>query len=112
MSIAINLMVCIQYPDELTLVKLSFRIVVQLGVSRMTIVESEPPYTKTFQSETPILYHHCPSLFRKRFKSHLLRFSRLRNSSRVFALDLIAPNIQLVVVVALVFCTPLITMHK
>lgn len=41
-----------------------------------------------------------------------LRFSKLRNSSLVFALDRMQPNIQLVVVVLLVFCTPRITMHR
>ena len=44
-------------------------------------------------------------------KSHL-RFKRLRNSSLVFALDRIQPNMQLVVVVAPVFCTPRMTIHK
>lgn len=41
-----------------------------------------------------------------------LRFNRLKNSSRVFALDRMQPSIQLVVVVAPGFCTPLMTMHK
>lgn len=40
------------------------------------------------------------------------RFSKLRNSSRVLALDRIAPSMQLVVVRAVVFSTPLIAMHR
>lgn len=39
-------------------------------------------------------------------------FNKLRNSSLVLALDRIQPNIQLVVVIAPVFWTPLITIHK
>ena len=38
--------------------------------------------------------------------------SKLKNSSLVFALDLIAPSIQLVVVDEDVFWTPRMTMHK
>jgi hypothetical protein len=37
---------------------------------------------------------------------------RFRNSSRVFAAERMAPSIQLVVVVAPVFCTPRMTMQK
>lgn len=44
-------------------------------------------------------------------QNHLL-LTRFKNSSRVFALDRMQPSMQLVVVVAPVFCTPLITMHK
>ena len=43
---------------------------------------------------------------------HLPLFSKLKNSSLVFALLLIAPSIQLVVVLLCVFCTPLMTIHK
>jgi hypothetical protein len=39
-------------------------------------------------------------------------FNKLRNSSLVLALDLIAPSMQLVVVDEAVFCTPRMTMHK
>lgn len=38
--------------------------------------------------------------------------TRFKNSSLVFALDRIQPNMQLVMVDAEVFSTPLITMHK
>lgn len=43
---------------------------------------------------------------------HYLRFNRVKNSSRVLALDRIHPSIQLVVVVLLTFCTPRITMQR
>ena len=39
-------------------------------------------------------------------------FKRLKNSSLVFALDLIAPSMQLVVVDEAVFWTPRMTMHR
>ena len=42
---------------------------------------------------------------------HLL-LTKVRNSSLVFALDRIHPNIQLVVAVAPDFCTPLITIQR
>ena len=44
-------------------------------------------------------------------RNHLL-LSNVKNSSRVFALDRIAPSMQLVVVEEAVFSTPLITIHK
>jgi hypothetical protein len=47
-----------------------------------------------------------------RKRSSYRLFSKLKNSSRVFALDLMAPSMQLVVVDEAVFCTPRITMHK
>lgn len=43
---------------------------------------------------------------------YLLVFRRVKNSSLVFALDLMHPNMQLVVVVLLVFCTPRMTMQR
>jgi hypothetical protein len=43
---------------------------------------------------------------------HYLRFNRVKNSSRVLALERMHPNIQLVVVVLLTFCTPRITMQR
>ena len=46
------------------------------------------------------------------FHHLLFLLRRLRNSSRVLALDLIAPSMQLVVVEEAVFCAPRITMHR
>jgi hypothetical protein len=53
----------------------------------------------------------CPPTLAPESNHHRLP-SRLKNSSLVFALFLIAPNIQLVVVIAPGFCTPRITIHK
>lgn len=58
-----------------------------------------------------IFYHQSEKELRS-FNLFYFLFKSDRNSSRVFALDRIHPSIQLVVVVAPVFCTPLMTMHK
>lgn len=55
--------------------------------------------------------HTLPNLSAE-YLSGYLRFKRLRNSSLVLALDRMQPSIQLVIVVAVVFSTPLMTIHK
>ena len=59
-----------------------------------------------------VFYKHRPKNHKVAHREYHRLFRRLKNSSLVFALDLIAPSIQLVVVEAPGFWTPLITMQK
>ena len=83
----------------------------------MSTIDTAKCFPKTPQKKSYVpkqlhaILDHGLSYLPWLFSCYLL-FTRFKNSSLVFALDRMQPNMQLVMVDAEVFSTPLITIHR
>src|SRR6266702_4342644 len=83
------------------------------------VTEFRPPPEWMSTAQMPYHFTRCWTITKRQHTDLLnkliylyLRFKRFKNSSRVFAVDLMRPSMQLVTVLYPVFLTPLMTMQS